>query len=132
MPNRNELVIRGARNAMEQFKVEVANEIGLRDYDKMDKGWLSSRQNGYVGGNMVRRMISFAEQVIDQQGYETVRNTRATLDVPQTVKRLNEMASTNFQSYIQALQSGTIQRQALMNGGESVYDTTIELNDKPH
>jgi hypothetical protein len=45
-----------ARAAMEQFKYEVANEIGVplkRGYN----GDLTSAQNGYVGGYMVKKMI---------------------------------------------------------------------------
>lgn len=51
-----------ATSAMKQFKMEVANELGIPDYENMDKGNLSSRENGYVGGNMTRKMVSFAEQ----------------------------------------------------------------------
>ena len=47
---------------MKQFKMEVANELGIPDYENMDKGNLSSRENGYVGGNMTRKMVAFAEQ----------------------------------------------------------------------
>lgn len=51
-----------ATSAMKQFKTEVAKELGINDYENMDKGNLSSRENGYVGGNMTRKMVSFAEQ----------------------------------------------------------------------
>ncbi len=51
-----------AATALRQFKLEVANELGIPDYENMDKGNLSSRENGYVGGNMTRKMVSFAEQ----------------------------------------------------------------------
>lgn len=51
-----------AASAMRRFKMEVANELGIPDYDTMDKGNLSSRENGYVGGNMTRKMVAFAEQ----------------------------------------------------------------------
>jgi hypothetical protein len=51
-----------ATTALKQFKLEVANELGIPDYDNMDKGNLSSRENGYVGGNMTRKMVSYAEQ----------------------------------------------------------------------
>ena len=51
-----------AATALRQFKLEVANELGIPDYENMDKGNLSSRENGYVGGNMTRKMVSYAEQ----------------------------------------------------------------------
>jgi hypothetical protein len=49
---------------LNRMKVEVANEIGINDYENMDKGSLTSRQNGKVGGEMVRRLISYAESNI--------------------------------------------------------------------
>lgn len=51
-----------ATSAMKKFKMEVANELGITDYENMDKGNLSSRENGYVGGNMTKKMVAFAEQ----------------------------------------------------------------------
>ena len=44
--------------------MEVANEPGISSYYQIDKGQLSSRQNGYVGGNMTRKMVAFAEQLL--------------------------------------------------------------------
>ncbi|MNC06642.1 Small, acid-soluble spore protein alpha [compost metagenome] len=90
--NRNQLLVQGARNGMEQFKTEVASELGLQQYDSLDKGELTSRQNGYVGGNMTKKMVYFAEQAINTQGPEAVANTPA-LEVPQRIRQLNEMAS---------------------------------------
>lgn len=51
-----------ATTALKQFKLEVANELGITNYDNLDKGNLSSRENGYVGGNMTKKMVAFAEQ----------------------------------------------------------------------
>jgi hypothetical protein len=51
---------------LNQFKTEVANELGINNYEQIDKGQLTSRQNGYVGGNMTRKMVAFAEQAIAQ------------------------------------------------------------------
>ena len=51
--NSNRINVPEARAAMEQFKFEVANEIGVplkRGYN----GDLTSAQNGYVGGYMVK------------------------------------------------------------------------------
>ncbi|MCW6091524.1 alpha/beta-type small acid-soluble spore protein, partial [Clostridium sporogenes] len=44
------------------LKMEVANEVGIANYDSMDKGNLTSRQNGYVGGNMVKKMVEAYER----------------------------------------------------------------------
>lgn len=56
---RNRILVSGAEQALNQFKQEIASELGL-DYSG-DKGNLTSRQNGYVGGLMVRKMIAQAE-----------------------------------------------------------------------
>ncbi|MFW0861449.1 MAG: small, acid-soluble spore protein, alpha/beta type [Dethiobacter sp.] len=56
---RNRILVAGAEQALNQFKNEIASELGL-DYNG-DKGSLTSRQNGYVGGLMVRKMIAQAE-----------------------------------------------------------------------
>ncbi len=56
---RNRILVSGAEQALERFKQEIATELGL-DYSG-DKGNLTSRQNGYVGGLMVRKMIAQAE-----------------------------------------------------------------------
>ena len=60
MPRRNNrILVREAAQGLENFKYEVANELGV-NYNG-DLGALSSRQNGYVGGIMVKRMIQQAE-----------------------------------------------------------------------
>ena len=59
--NSNRINVPEARAAMEQFKFEVANEIGVplkRGYN----GDLTSAQNGYVGGYMVKKMIEQQEK----------------------------------------------------------------------
>ena len=64
MANRNRTVVPEAAQALNKFKEEVATEIGISNYDKVDKGNLTSRQNGSVGGEMVKRMITDYEQGI--------------------------------------------------------------------
>ena len=44
------------------MKTEIANELGLANYESMDKGNLTARQNGYVGGYMTKRLVEMAEQ----------------------------------------------------------------------
>jgi len=53
----------GAKAAMEQFKYEVANEIGV-PLKKGYNGDLTSAQNGYVGGYMVKKMIEAQERLM--------------------------------------------------------------------
>ena len=52
-----------AKAAMEQFKYEVANEIGV-PLKKGYNGDLTSAQNGYVGGYMVKKMIEAQERAM--------------------------------------------------------------------
>ncbi|SKC43182.1 alpha/beta-type small acid-soluble spore protein [Maledivibacter halophilus] len=59
---RNKAVVPEARAALNSFKLEIANELGLANYDNMDKGNLTSRQNGYVGGYMTKRLVEMAER----------------------------------------------------------------------
>lgn len=61
MPNNNKKAIPGTENALDSLKYEIANEIGITNYAQVDKGSLPSRENGRIGGNMVKRMIQFAE-----------------------------------------------------------------------
>ena len=58
--NRN--LVPEAKQGLNRLKTEVASEVGLSDYENQDKGNLSSRQNGTVGGNMVKHMIESYEQ----------------------------------------------------------------------
>ncbi|RXT07096.1 alpha/beta-type small acid-soluble spore protein [Ammoniphilus sp. CFH 90114] len=59
----------------DQFKNETAAELGVPNYDGIDKGLLPSRVNGMVGGMMVRKMINLAEEVMANQGLnETMMN----------------------------------------------------------
>jgi hypothetical protein len=58
-------VVPQARQALNQFRYEIANELGIQppgDY----WGDIPSRTCGAVGGHMVRRMIEFAEQNLAQ------------------------------------------------------------------
>ena len=50
--------------ALEEFKNEMASELGIHDYAYIDKGELTSRQNGRVGGGMTKKMVNFAEAVL--------------------------------------------------------------------
>ncbi|MBN7574613.1 small, acid-soluble spore protein, alpha/beta type [Clostridium beijerinckii] len=62
MASRNKTLVPEAKVGLNRLKTEVASEIGLNDYENIDKGNLSSRQNGSVGGEMVKRMIESYEQ----------------------------------------------------------------------
>jgi hypothetical protein len=55
-----------AREALNRFKMEVANELGV-PLKQGYNGDLTSKQNGSVGGEMVRRMIRSQEQAMSGQ-----------------------------------------------------------------
>lgn len=58
----NRVLVPEAKQGLDRFKTEVASELGHSNYDSIDKGNLTSRDNGYVGGNMVRKMVEAYEQ----------------------------------------------------------------------
>lgn len=64
----NRVVVPEAKQALNLMKLEIANELGLANYDKMDKGNLTSRQNGYVGGYMVKNLVEMAQRQMAGQG----------------------------------------------------------------
>ena len=58
--NSNRLVVPGAREAMDKFKMEAATEVGVNLKEGYN-GDLTSRQAGSVGGQMVKKMIEAYE-----------------------------------------------------------------------
>ena len=56
----NKLVNPNAREAMNRFKMEAANEVGV-NLKQGYNGDLTSKQAGSVGGQMVRKMIQAYE-----------------------------------------------------------------------
>lgn len=69
MANNNRIVVPEARQALDQLKLEIANELGINNYQNIDKGDLPSRVNGYVGGYMVKRLVESAQnQMAGQSG----------------------------------------------------------------
>ena len=63
MTSNNRIVVPEAKEAMEKFKMEAANEVG----DTLKQGYngdLTSRQAGSIGGQMVKKMIESYENSI--------------------------------------------------------------------
>ena len=56
----NKLVVPSAREAMNKFKMEAANEVGVNQKQGYN-GDLTSKQAGSVGGQMVKKMIESYE-----------------------------------------------------------------------
>mgnify|MGYP001149688564 CR=1 FL=1 len=57
----NSMAVPEAKSAMNRFKEEVASELGVNLKDGYN-GDLTSRQNGSVGGYMVKKMIEQQEK----------------------------------------------------------------------
>lgn len=57
MARRNKLLVPGARQAVEQMKYEIANEFGITLGPDT-----TSRLNGSVGGEMVKRFVAMAQE----------------------------------------------------------------------
>ena len=62
--NSNRSTVPEAREALNRFKYEVANEIGV-PLSQGYNGNLTSYQNGSVGGYMVKKMIEAQEKQLD-------------------------------------------------------------------
>lgn len=62
MPNNKKPIVEQAENALDKLKYEVANEVGIPNYEGIDKGNLTARENGKVGGNMTKKLIKYAEE----------------------------------------------------------------------
>jgi len=61
--NSNQLNVPQAREAMNRFKMESANEVGVT-LKQGYNGDLTSRQAGSIGGQMVKKMVEAYENSI--------------------------------------------------------------------
>ncbi len=64
--SKNKTSVPEAKSAMDKFKYEVANELGVPLTDGYN-GNLTSRQNGSVGGMMVKKMIEAQEKAMSDK-----------------------------------------------------------------
>jgi small acid-soluble spore protein B (major beta-type SASP) len=58
--NSNQLVVPGAAQAIDQMKYEIASEFGVNL-----GGETTSRANGSVGGEITKRLVSFAQSQLN-------------------------------------------------------------------
>lgn len=58
---------------LDELKWEVAEELDLDD-DIQEKGFanMTTREVGQIGGNMVKKMINFAEKEMSEQGSKII------------------------------------------------------------
>ena len=76
--NSNKLNVPQAKAAMEQFKMQAANEVGVNLQNGYN-GHLTSREAGSVGGQMVKKMCPI-------RSVKFVRNNRISMGHVQTVE----------------------------------------------
>jgi Small, acid-soluble spore proteins, alpha/beta type. len=62
MARSNKTLIPEAKAGLNKVKVEVASSFGITNYDSIDKGTLTSRENGSVGGEIVKRAVESYEK----------------------------------------------------------------------
>ena len=57
----NQTLVPEAKDALNRFKYEVASEVGV-NLKQGYNGDITARDAGKIGGNMVKKMIQYAEQ----------------------------------------------------------------------
>ena len=65
----NKLVLNGSRQAIENLKYEIANELGITLGADT-----SSRLNGTVGGEMTRRLVNLGKQYYSNVDKHKINN----------------------------------------------------------
>jgi len=65
--SRNQKVVPGATAALDQMKYEIASELGISLSQDGYYGNLATRDAGYIGGNITRRLVQMAEQQLAGQ-----------------------------------------------------------------
>ncbi len=64
MTNSNKIVVPGAKQAIEQMKYEIANELGVNMGPDA-----TSRANGSVGGEITKRLVQMGQQQLSGTKY---------------------------------------------------------------
>ncbi|MBQ1244159.1 MAG: alpha/beta-type small acid-soluble spore protein [Clostridia bacterium] len=65
--SKNKVVVPEAQAALDKFKMEAANEVGV-NLKQGYNGDLTSRQAGSIGGQMVKKMVEKYENDIKNNG----------------------------------------------------------------
>lgn len=72
---RNRPVVPGVDNYLENFKNEIAADLGITNYDQIDKGALPARVHGMIGGTMTKRLIEMGQLALaGQNPYQSQLN----------------------------------------------------------
>lgn len=69
-----------AKIALNQMKIEIANELGIANNFSENKGNLTSGKNvfmgGYVGGNMTKRLVKMGEKQLLKNDSSQPKNVK--------------------------------------------------------
>lgn len=65
---KNKQLVKGAHKALDDMKYEIARELNLPVHQGSEDYWgeLTSSQCGKVGGQMLKRLVSMAEDNLSQ------------------------------------------------------------------
>ena len=74
MKNNNQINIPQAREAMDKFKMQAAQEVGVNLTNGYN-GHLTSREAGSVGGQMVKKIYSVRRAIYDRHNRITPGHT---------------------------------------------------------
>lgn len=80
--NSNQPVVPSAREALNKFKMEAAQEVGV-NLKQGYNGDLTSREAGSVGGQMVKKMIMHAENTLASNPSSVMNTQVPTSQNPQ-------------------------------------------------
>ena len=77
----NKALVPEAKKALEQFKMEAANEVGVTLNAAGDNGNLTSRQAGSIGGQMVNHMktVRLAKTAVFERQNRIVNGHKMTV-----------------------------------------------------
>ena len=64
---RNNVLVPESKKAMDAFKMEVANSLNV-NLKQGYNGDITAREAGSIGGEMVKRMIAYAENNMNTNG----------------------------------------------------------------
>lgn len=62
MANNNRLLLSQASRALQDLKYEIAGELGITPPSDGYWGFVSSFENGSIGGSITRKLVAYAQQ----------------------------------------------------------------------
>ncbi|GMA65344.1 alpha/beta-type small acid-soluble spore protein [Alicyclobacillus fastidiosus] len=65
--NSNRLLLQQATRALQDMKYEVATELGITPPSDGYWGFVSSFENGSIGGSITRKLVAFAQERLAEQ-----------------------------------------------------------------